>query len=161
MSRAGLVSRLLATAIDVLVVLLICLALMVIVAGFRLLWSGHFSVEAASDVQNRLIAGLVLLVYLAYGWGLNGRTVGQILMGLRVVRDDGGDVSFPRGFARAALYLVFPIGLLWVAVSGRNASPQDLVLGTAVVHDWGHVPTAAPPGRRAPERPARAPAVRG
>ena len=95
----------------------------------------------------------MLLGYLAYGWGLSGRTVGQILIGLRVVREDGTDVSFARGVARAALYLVFPIGLLWAAVSDRNASLQDLVLGTAVVHDWGHVPTAAPPVRRVPEQP--------
>jgi uncharacterized RDD family membrane protein YckC len=144
MSRAGIVSRLLATAVDVVVVLLICLLLMVAVATFRLLWGGAFDVEAGSEVENRVIAGLVLVVYLGYGWGLNGRTLGQILQGLRVVRHGGGDLSFPRGFVRAALYLVFPIGLLWALFSRRNASVQDLWLGTAVVHDWGHIPTAAP-----------------
>jgi len=152
-NRAGIVSRLIAVAIDVLVVLVVCVSLMVAVAAFRLLWGGRFDVVAGPALQNRIVAGLVLLAYLAYGWGLNGRTAGQILMGLRVVRDDGADVSLARGFARAALYLVLPVGLLWAAVSGRNASLQDLWLGTAVVHDWGHVPTAAPRVRRAPERP--------
>jgi hypothetical protein len=47
--------------------------------------------------------------------------------------------------------------LLWVLASRRNASVQDLVVGTAVVYDWAyHGADEAPPtgaGRSA--RPAR------
>ena len=148
MSRAGIASRLLATAIDVLMVLLICAALLLAVAAFRLLWGGDFDVVTGSEIQNRSVAGLVLFAYLGYGWGLNGRTIGQILLGLRVVRADGSDVSFSRGFVRSLLYLVLPIGLAWALFSRRSASLQDLWLRTVVVHDWGHIPTEELPAER-------------
>lgn len=154
MSRAGIASRLLATAIDVLMVLLIGASLLFAVAAFRLLWGGDFDVVTGSEIQNRSVAVLVLFAYLGYGWGLNGRTLGQILLGLRVVRADGSDVSFSRGFVRSLLYLVLPIGLAWALFSRRSASLQDLWLRTVVVHDWGHVPTEEPPTGRLAARPA-------
>jgi uncharacterized RDD family membrane protein YckC len=153
MSRAGIASRLLATVVDVLMVLLICAALLLAIAAFRLLWGGDFDVVTGTEIQNRSAAGLVLFAYLGYGWGLNGRTLGQILLGLRVVRKDGSDVSFPRGFVRSLLYLILPIGFVWALFSRRSASLQDLWLGTVVVNDWGHVPTEEPPPKRVPARP--------
>jgi uncharacterized RDD family membrane protein YckC len=90
---------------------------------------------------------VLLLAYLTYGWGLDGRTVGKLAVGLQVLDEDGSDLSFRRALARAMLVMVFPIGLLWAAVGGRSESVQDLVLRTVVVHDWGR--------RRTPERPAR------
>jgi uncharacterized RDD family membrane protein YckC len=39
--------------------------------------------------------------------------------------------------------VVFPIGLMWVLVSSRNRSVADIILGTAVIYDWGLV-TPAP-----------------
>ena len=95
------------------------------------------------------LVALLLLAYLGYGWGLEGRTLGKTAMGLRVVRDDGSDLSPLRGVARAALYLLILPGILWAAFSGRNASLQDLVLGTSVVYDWG---LAAPPWTDEPVR---------
>ena len=68
--------------------------------------------------------------------------------------DDGSDLSPPRGLLRALLYLIFPPGFLWAAVSGRNASLQDLVLRTSVVHDWGFAAHEAP-GHVAGEAPGR------
>ncbi len=140
--RAGLVSRLAATAVDLVVVVLIGVALLVVVAGIRALFTGELEVEVSSDQARGPLAVLLVLAYLAYGWGLNGRTAGKVALGLRVVRRDGSDVSFGRGIARAVLCLAFLPGILWSAVSRRNASVQDLILGTAVVYDWG--PAAAP-----------------
>ena len=37
---------------------------------------------------------------------------------------------------RAALYVVFPVGVLWCAMTGSRRSLQDLLLGTYVVYDW-------------------------
>ena len=45
--------------------------------------------------------------------------------------------------ARAAFYVIFPIGLLWVLVSGQNRSLQDLVLRTSVIYDWDVHPFTA------------------
>lgn len=136
--RAGIASRLLATAVDFVVVILIGIALLVVGAGVRALFTGTLELDAPSDSIRGPLASLVLVAYLAYGWGLNGRTVGMVVMGLRAVRRDGGDLSPWRGLARALLYLIFLPGILWAIVSRRNASVQDLLLGTAVVYDWGH-----------------------
>jgi hypothetical protein len=37
---------------------------------------------------------------------------------------------------RAALCVVFPIGLYWAVVSATSRSVQDTLLRTAVVYDW-------------------------
>jgi uncharacterized RDD family membrane protein YckC len=136
--RAGIASRLAATAIDVVVVVLLMIGLLIVVAGIRALFTGTLEIEVHSEEVRGPLATLVLLVYLAYGWGLNGRTVGMVMMGLRAVGRDGSDLSPWRGFWRAVLYLIFLPGILWVLVSRKNASIQDLLLRTAVVYDWGH-----------------------
>jgi uncharacterized RDD family membrane protein YckC len=140
--RAGLVSRLAAVGIDFVVVVLIGVALLIVAAGIRALFTGEVEVEVSSDAVRGPLATLLLLAYLGYGWGLNGRTAGKVALGLRVVHHDGADLSFGRGVARAVLYILFLPGILWAAVSRKNASVQDLILGTAVVYDWG--PAAAP-----------------
>jgi uncharacterized RDD family membrane protein YckC len=135
--RAGIASRLLAAAIDVVVVVFLMIALLIVGAGIRALFTGDLELELLNDELRGPLATLVLLAYLAYGWGLNGRTVGKVLMGLRAVGRDGSDLSPWRGFWRAVLYLIFLPGILWALVSKRNASVQDLLLRTAVVYDWG------------------------
>jgi uncharacterized RDD family membrane protein YckC len=76
------------------------------------------------------------VVYLAVSWAVLGGTQGERVMGLRVVTVDGTTPGLWRSAARALLYVVFPLGLLWVAVSSRQASLQDLVVRTRVVYDW-------------------------
>jgi uncharacterized RDD family membrane protein YckC len=147
-SRAGLVSRAAATVIDSLVVVMLGLALLLVVASVRLLWTSELDLVFADALPYRIAAPALLLAYLTYGWGLDGRTVGTLVVGLRVLDEVGTDLTFRRAFVRAALCIVFPVGLLWSAVSRRAASVQDLVVRTAVVHDWGRVPTPGRPARR-------------
>jgi uncharacterized RDD family membrane protein YckC len=142
--RAGLPSRLLALAVDVVVVVLIGVLLLVVVAGVRALFTGELEIEVSADAVRGPLATLLVLAYLGYGWGLNGRTPGKVALGLRVVAHDGSDLPMLRGVVRAVLYLIFLPGILWVAVSRKNASLQDLLLRTAVVYDWG---PAVAPGR--------------
>ena len=136
--RAGIASRLAAAAVDVVVVILLEIGLLIIAAGIRALFTGRLEIELSDGEIRGPVAVIILLAYLAYGWGLNGRTVGMVAMGLRAVGRNGSDLSPWRGFWRAVLYLIFLPGILWVLVSKRNASVQDLLLGTAVVYDWGH-----------------------
>ena len=141
--RAGVVSRLIADAMDVVAVVLIALLALLSVSAVRGLFSRDFDFVSLPQPARGILAGVLLLGYLAYGWGLEGRTLGKVVMGLRVVGEDGVDITPRRGLARAALYLLVPAGILWALVSGRNASLQDLLLRTAVVHDWGF--TTPPP----------------
>jgi uncharacterized RDD family membrane protein YckC len=147
--RAGIVSRLAAAAVDLVVVVLLEIFALLVASGIRALFTGELELNAPSDVIRGPVATVVLLAYLAYGWGLNGRTVGKVVLGLRAVGDDGSDLSGWCGFWRAVLYLIFLPGILWVVVSRKNASIQDLILRTAVVYDWGHTSGGSvrpPPG---------------
>jgi uncharacterized RDD family membrane protein YckC len=141
--RAGVVSRVVAVAVDLVVVVVIGYVLMAVGGAAKALFDGELEVLVPQGEVRGTLAGLLLVAYLALGWGLNGRTVGSVVLGLRVVGHDGADLSPVRGLARAVLYVVFPIGFAWVLVSRRNASLQDLLLDTAVVYDWGYGTSSA------------------
>jgi uncharacterized RDD family membrane protein YckC len=90
-----------------------------------------------------------------------GRTLGKSILGLRVVRDDGGPITFRQALARGlvGLAIEWP-GLLlapltWLAtIWAMLASPQskrigDHFAGTVVIHErtpaaWGWIPQMPP-----------------
>ena len=74
--------------------------------------------------------------YLTLAWWLGGRTVGDRVMGLQVVSRGGGRIGFARALARAALCVVFPIGLLWCVFDPARRSLHDIALRTSVVYNW-------------------------
>ena len=55
-------------------------------------------------------------------------------MGLRVTRHSGERLHVVAALVRAWLCAVFPIGLLWVAVSPSRSSLHDLVVRSRVVY---------------------------
>ena len=82
-------------------------------------------------------AGLATYVlYATIAWSTVGRTYGCHVMGLRVVSRRGRRLHLLIALARAVLCVVFPIGLLWCAVSRTQRSLQDLALRTTVIYDW-------------------------
>jgi uncharacterized RDD family membrane protein YckC len=136
--RAGIVSRGIAAAIDLGVVV-------ALVVGFvvaRSVWTYFFADDTPLRLRwpSRLglssIGGGLLALYLAWGWARTGRTAGKRVLGLALVRATGGRVAAPIAVLRAVLYVVFPLGFFWSAVSRSQRSVQDLMLGTAVVYDW-------------------------
>ena len=140
--RAGIVSRLLALMIDLIIVVLIDMLLVAGVAVIRALFTQKVQVEVPPPPYGSIVAAILLVSYMVHGWTLGGRTLGMIFLGLRVVREDGDDLKLPRAIVRALLYFVFPPGILWAAVSSKNASIQDLIVDTAVVYDRGHARTS-------------------
>lgn len=70
-----------------------------------------------------------------------GRSLGKLAMGLRVVRDDGGPISFQHAFVRALLGVVEIYGLsgsiavLSSMLNTRGKRLGDFVAGTYVVRD--------------------------
>ena len=144
--RAGIMSRLIADAIDLVVVIALALLALLIISAIRGLFSTSFEFVSLPQPGRNVLAAVLLVGYLGYGWGLEGRTLGKTAMGLRVVADDGSDLSPARGMVRAFLYFLVLPGILWAIVSHRNASLQDLVLRTSVVYDWGvTAPAPLPP----------------
>lgn len=142
-ARAGLVSRTTAGIVDAITILLILvigyLAVSAVLFSVR---PRRFSLPAPGRSWILLIALGVAVCYLSFGWYLSGRTPGKQLAGLRVVTTSGDPLSFRRALARAFLCMVFPIGLLWTAVSVKGSSAQDLLLRTSVIYDWkkGNMP---------------------
>ena len=136
--RAGIVSRFLADAIDLLVIVAAVVGVYFAVSAARFLLNPRtFSWPEASALYLGTLGWILLIVYLTIGWAGTGRTWGKNVLGLRVV--SSRDVGLPlwRAFVRAVLCALFPIGLFWSAISSRNESVQDLLVRTTVVYDWG------------------------
>jgi uncharacterized RDD family membrane protein YckC len=147
---AGIVTRSLAVVIDALVTVAITAALWGAVVGIRFIsHPARFTVPSPTMRFATISLCLVAVAYLTVGWALVGRTSGAQVLGLLVLRTDGRRVGWVRSLARAALCVVFPVGLAWCAVSRSSRSVADLILGTRVVHDWGHR-SVRPAGRVEP-----------
>jgi uncharacterized RDD family membrane protein YckC len=141
--RAGFVSRAISASIDVIIVFLLVLGTIAAWWMVSLILDPVTATPSAS-VQHRIPeAGLFIIygyalnvLYWTVGWATGGRTIGNLVMGLRVVNRHGQRMSWPGAFVRALFCTVFAPGLLWVIVSGANRSVQDVVLRTSVIYDW-------------------------
>jgi uncharacterized RDD family membrane protein YckC len=135
--RAGFASRVVADVIDLGVAWLIGLSALLVAGVVRYLLTGPpFRLPVLPRWLDVIGGATIAVGYLALSWAVTGRSVGKQVAGLRVVDHVGRRLSLRRSLARAVLYVLFPAGLLWVLASRRNASVQDLVVGTAVVYDW-------------------------
>jgi uncharacterized RDD family membrane protein YckC len=142
--RAGIGSRLVATLIDVVIQVI---ALVVLILVTAVLAGGSDTAAAAALIITEavlVIAGYPILTE----WLNHGRTVGKAALGLRVVRDDGGPISFRQALVRGLSSLVlekpgiaFPIttsiGLLTALFSSRSKRLGDLMAGTFVIYERG------------------------
>jgi uncharacterized RDD family membrane protein YckC len=166
---AGIGSRGLARLVD-LVIQIILFYLLMSLGTVIIAWLGIsrlITLDAAVFTSFYIV--LTTAVFVGYPVMMEtltrGRTVGKLVFGLRVVRDDGGPVTFRQALTRAlvALSIEWP-GLLgapitwlvtiWVMIaSPLNKRLGDHVAGTIVIHErtptaWGWVP--AMPGHLAP-----------
>jgi uncharacterized RDD family membrane protein YckC len=84
-------------------------------------------------------AGFVYFVGL---WVVTGRTFGMRVLGLRVIRENGGDVTLTVATRRfVGLFLGVAclfIGVVWVAFDARKRGWADLFSGTVVVRTATH-----------------------
>ncbi len=68
---------------------------------------------------------------------LNGRTIGKVLLGVRVVGANGERITFGKALVRSlmkivSIYVLF-LGCLWVIWDGRKQGWHDKVASTLVV----------------------------
>lgn len=139
--RAGIVTRVVADAVDYGVVSLIYAAILIVLAAVR--WAvmprQSFSVPQPPPLVSAIAWIGLAVIYFTTGWAANGRTIGKQVAGLRVVTERGGLLGPRRAFLRALVCAPIPIGavsLAWSAVSHKNAAAHDLLLDTVVVYDW-------------------------
>jgi Predicted membrane protein/domain len=136
--RAGLVSRLLADAMDLAVAGFILFGALVAFAVVRyMVGAAPLQLPRVSGIFTAAAFPITLAIYLSITWSGNGRSVGKALVGLRVVRNEGAPLGKFRATMRAVLCTLFGgLSLLWVLFSSRNAAVHDLVVHSTVVHDW-------------------------
>jgi uncharacterized RDD family membrane protein YckC len=137
--RAGFVSRIVADAVDLGIVWALGLSALLFAGVVRYLLTGPpFRTPVLPSWLGATAGTIIAVGYLASGWAATGRTVGKQVAGLRLLDPSGRRLPLRRALLRAALCVAFPAGLLWVLVSRRNASVQDLLTGTAVIYDWSY-----------------------
>ncbi|MEU5685124.1 RDD family protein [Streptomyces venezuelae] len=134
---AGLVSRLAAGCVDALVVALLGVLLHLGASALVLVVTGPPFRSLDPPAWVTAVCGTVLVLgYAAGSWVTTGRTAGGQVMGLRVSSRSGRLLRVAPAVLRAALCLALPAGLLWIPLSRRNASVQDLLVRSTVVYDW-------------------------
>jgi len=148
---AQLASRSLAFAIDAGLVLL---GYALILFGYAL--TGLLGSDPAFAPALVIGTGVIVLVGVPVTIETlsRGRSLGKLVVGLRVVRDDGGPIRFRHALARGLAGFVVDFGIISgftgaVALFSSLISPRgkrigDLLAGTVVVRDRVRTPTGTP-----------------
>jgi len=137
---AGSVSRFLAFVIDYFVI-------GVLYSAGLLLASTAAEVVVGSSISLEDHRGLSLLVFILWVFiyvvgslAATGRTIGKAVLGLLVVRADGGSMRPRRAALRTVCFplsfLLFGLGLLAGLVRRDRRELHDLLAGTAVIYAW-------------------------
>ncbi|WP_439032031.1 RDD family protein [Gordonia terrae] len=133
--NAGIVSRGIAAFLDLLVVWTILgagyagLSLMKFAVSV-----GEFALPEVDIVFTTTGFVLVSVLYLATCWEVSGRTLGAVVMGLRVVNAKGARIRPVVAVLRALVCTLFAVGLAWVIVDRRRRSVADVLLRTRVIY---------------------------
>lgn len=151
---AGTLSRLLGFLVDVVLLALVLSLTTTFINAFVNLFNINDIIArftTISDLTGEILAataGLVTIILVsAYGvlsWTLSGQTIGDLLLGVRVVRTDGNRVALSRALLRIiGAYLsgiVFFLGFFWAVGDRRHQGWHDKLADTVVVYDWPAVP---------------------
>jgi len=85
-------------------------------------------------------SGFLFALYSISMWLLVDKTLGQALLGLRVLRTDGRPLTLGPAIRRVLGYyisfLALFLGFLWVLVDDRRQGWHDKIADTIVVYDW-------------------------
>lgn len=143
--RAGLVTRSIAAGMDLVLISAATFALAVAFQVLDQFLTPWFNLPIPTVQAYVAIGVAALWLYATWSWSATGRTLGNQLMGLRVLDRRGAQPGLRLSAVRALCCIVFPLGLLWVLASGANRSAQDVLLRTTVVYDWvNDLPTRMP-----------------
>jgi uncharacterized RDD family membrane protein YckC len=97
-------------------------------------------VQALRWVITIFASGVLAAIYFVFFWVLVDKTLGQALLGLRVIRTDGRSISLGFAIRRALGYYVsfiaLGLGFLWVLIDDRRQGWHDKLADTVVVYDW-------------------------
>jgi uncharacterized RDD family membrane protein YckC len=146
---ARMPTRALACAIDFVIQAIALGLLLAVLFGFLI--TGASTALSAAIVT--VVALLVLVGYRAVMETLTrGRTLGKMMLGLRVVRDDGSSIRFRHALVRSLLWLFVDFapwfgsspGIVSSLMNKQGKRIGDMVAGTVVIRER-HQPMASPP----------------
>jgi uncharacterized RDD family membrane protein YckC len=150
--------------------LLLDIAVQVGLAGILILLTVLVASMLPADLLDSAFVGaatriVLVVVFVVYPTVIetftNGRSIGKRVLGLRVVREDGGPIRIRHALTRAVvglalewpgllfLPLTWAISLTTMIASPRGRRLGDLAAGTLVIHErapaaWGWVPAMPP-----------------
>ena len=79
-------------------------------------------------------------IYFAYQWSLSGKTIGMALLGIRVVRTDGGAIAGRQAVIRTLTlplsFLLFGLGFVGILLNKDRHALHDRLARTLVVYSW-------------------------
>lgn len=143
MEKASFLGRLAAYILDGLILSIIG------IFGGLVIW-GLISLTGDSDSNIAVFLAIMLacvlvfiillfqFLYFGYFWSTSGQSLGMKLLNMKVVRQDGGELSFLRAGLRGSLgywisSLVFNLGFLWAAFDQEKETWHDKIFETWVV----------------------------
>jgi uncharacterized RDD family membrane protein YckC len=146
---AGPVSRLLAFAVDaLLVVALFALGTSILNYLTHLLTGYHLERGSSNSFWWAIALAVWAFFYLWIGPAVAGRTLGMALIGLRVLATDGSAISQRQSFFRVLTLplsvILLGIGLLMAVFGAERKALHDHIGGTCIVYDWGDRPAEMP-----------------
>jgi uncharacterized RDD family membrane protein YckC len=135
----GFGRRLIATLIDG-----ILLAFFTFLVAFAIGFVGIF-VQMFKPNDTLALQGLIIIcgvilsvIYYVGSWSKSGQTLGNTLLGIKVVSKDGSGLSWGKAFLRYFGYIVsgilWSIGFLWVAFDRKRQGWHDKIAGTYVIY---------------------------
>ena len=133
---AGIVSRVAALVIDVVVVTLVAS----VVTGLALAGAEVMlgRVPAWVQVPTAIAVSLLPVTYFTLAWWLVGQTLGAVAMGIEVRDAADRPVRFLRALVRAVAGLllapVWLVGMIFILFDHRRRGLLDIVVGTTVVY---------------------------
>lgn len=145
---AGFWRRLIAFTIDCVIINLIFISLLIIV--LVAFFAGVLSSDSRAWINDMLnpktlslsfiaVSGFYLVLnifYFTYFHGLNGRTLGKMLLNLQVLSVEGTPINFGVAFLRSVGYLIssiFYLGFIWAAFDRRKQGWHDKIAQTVVI----------------------------
>ncbi len=88
-------------------------------------------------VGHVVVFAIMSAVYFTYFHGLLGQTPGKMLLGLKVIRTSGRNLTYGPAFLRWVCYAIssifFYLGFIWAAFNRRKQAWHDKIMGTLVI----------------------------
>jgi uncharacterized RDD family membrane protein YckC len=146
---AGIGSRAVALLVDLVIQIGVLVGLLFIAAAAAL----HMNGAAATAI----VLVLYIVLFVGYPVGFEtlarGRTPGKMVLGLRVVREDGGPITFRHAFTRGIVGVVLDrpglsiavLSLVPMLISRRSKRLGDFAAGTIVLQERVPARVGVPP----------------